>query len=179
MLNSRIDRFISAIKENWGPLSSEVVAGTDLLLAELAMVLITDESLDEIFRNPEASRELFRDPKHGFVLTAYSEREGRYRIPHDHGSGWVVYAVVKGEMKMETYSRAISQRGVLELVRRDSSLVLPGDSKVYLPGDIHDTLCVSSSALILRFTSCDLKKEELEGRMIRYEGKTPTLLGKV
>jgi len=39
---------------------------------------------------------------------------------------------------------------------------------VYLPGDIHDTRCVSDSVLMLRLTSCDLKQEEKLGYMTRY-----------
>ena len=39
---------------------------------------------------------------------------------------------------------------------------------MYLPGDIHDTRRVSSDVLMLRFTSCDLKVEDREGRMTRY-----------
>jgi len=39
---------------------------------------------------------------------------------------------------------------------------------VYFPGDIHDTRCISTSALLFRFTICDLKRESKEGRMTRY-----------
>jgi hypothetical protein len=48
-------------------------------------------------------------------------------------------------------------------------LVRPGQTKVFLPGDIHDTRCVSGPALLFRFTERDLKKEDQEERMVtRY-----------
>jgi hypothetical protein len=41
--------------------------------------------------------------------------------------------------------------------------------QVYLPGDIHDTRCVSGPALLYRFTERDLKKEDVvEHRIVRY-----------
>ena len=50
-----------------------------------------------------------------------------------------------------------------------STLVRAGEAQVYLPGDIHDTLCVSGPALLFRFTERDLKKEDKEEhRVIRY-----------
>jgi hypothetical protein len=44
-----------------------------------------------------------------------------------------------------------------------------GEVQVYLPGDIHDTRCVSDTALLFRFTERDLKHEErVEHRVARY-----------
>jgi len=37
--------------------------------------------------------------------------------------------------------------------------------QVYLPGDIHDTRCVSGPAIQFRFTARDLR---LETKMLRY-----------
>lgn len=109
------------------------------------------------------SRELYRDPEHGFVLLTYTENKDFYRPPHDHGEAWVVYAVLSGEMQMSTYDLKDGH-----LVLRESYTVKAGESHVYLPGDIHDTKCLSDSARILRLTSRDLKIEKEAGRMRQY-----------
>lgn len=162
MTGNSLEKFTEEVKKSWGPLTSETVENCQRLLKKLAQA-----PLEEL-------GELYRDSEHGFVLLAYAEEEGTYRVPHDHGSGWVIYAVQSGEMEMGTYSRTINQKGQLSLVRRESFRMRPGDCKVFLPGDIHDTRCISPSALILRFTSCDLKDEDRAGRMIRYSGSSIT-----
>lgn len=103
----------------------------------------------------EGDVELHRDPDHGFLLLAHRERAGRYRAPHDHGLGWVIYAVARGEVELGTYARIDGH-----LVRRGVERLGPGDARVYLPGDIHDTRIVSDDVVMLRFTSRDLKAEE-------------------
>jgi hypothetical protein len=57
----------------------------------------------------------------------------------------------------------------MELVRRDTTVLRPGQVRAFLPGDIHDTRCVKGPALLFRFTERDLKKEEREEhRVTRY-----------
>jgi hypothetical protein len=70
---------------------------------------------------------------------------------------------------MRSYARIENQEGSVELVKRDSTVVKSGQAMVYLPGDIHDTRCVSETALLFRFTERDLKKEDKEeGKVTRY-----------
>ena len=70
---------------------------------------------------------------------------------------------------MGTYGRVEDADGKTRLVKRNATLVKPGQAQVYLPGDIHDTLCVSGPALLFRFTERDLKKEDaVEKRVVRY-----------
>jgi len=124
--------------------------------------------LAELHRARPANHELHRDPDHGFVLLAHTEHAGLYRPPHDHGRAWVIYAVQQGEIEMRTFARIQTQAGP-RLVRRDSTIVRQGEVQVYLPGDIHDTRCVSDTALLFRFTERDLKHEErIEHRVTRY-----------
>jgi len=66
---------------------------------------------------------------------------------------------------MGTYARVDDAFGT-RLVKRNSTLVRPGQVQVYLPGDIHDTLCVAGPALLFRFTERDLRKEDLEEHRI-------------
>lgn len=168
MAKNSLDKFISEIRKIWGPLNTETIENSRRLFTELVNAPATEPWLSELIHNPPESKELYRDPEHGFLILAYSENEGLYRVPHDHGSGWVMYGVQTGEMEMGTYMRAVDQKGRLHLVNRETFRMRPGDCKVYLPGDIHHTRCTSKSVLVLRFTSCDLRDEEKEGRMIKY-----------
>lgn len=163
-----LETFITSVKSVWGPLTTEIVEQSQTFLRDLTRASIAEEWLAELYRNPPEDKQLHRDPIHDFFLNAYVEEEGRYRVPHDHGAGWVVYAVQHGEMEMGTYARILNANGEIRLVRRDVQRMRAGDCAVYLPGDIHDTRNVSKSALLFRFTSCDLKKESKEGRMTRY-----------
>jgi hypothetical protein len=70
---------------------------------------------------------------------------------------------------MRTYARTQDQNGNIKLVLRNSTIVAAGQAMVYLPGDIHDTRCISETALLYRFTELDLKKEDKEeGIVMRY-----------
>jgi hypothetical protein len=146
----------------WGPLSSQVIAGCAEHLQKLLKAPPSEDWLAALHRGAPANQELYRDPVHGFVLLAHTEQAGLYRPPHDHGRSWVVYALQQGEIEMGTYARHEGADGNLRLVKRGSTLVQPGQLQVYLPGDIHDTRCVSGPALLFRFTERDLKKEDQE-----------------
>lgn len=169
MTTNSLESVIEGLRAAWGPLTTETVDKTRGLLAELARTSLSEEWLASLLHEEPVGKELYRDPKHGFILLAYTEKEGQYRPPHDHGSGWVVYAVRQGEIEMGSYHRIDGEKE--HLVKKDSYLVRTGDSRLYLPGDIHDTRCASRAALVLRFTSCDLRREESEGRLTRYTPK--------
>jgi hypothetical protein len=80
-----------------------------------------------------------------------------------------MYAVQRGAIEMGSYARIESPDGSVKLVQRDTTLVRAGQVKVYLPGDIHDTRCMTETALLFRFTERDLKKEDKEERRVtRY-----------
>jgi hypothetical protein len=103
------------------------------------------------------------------VLLAHSEPTDLYRPPHDHGRGWVIYALQRGEMENATYARVEDSDGRVRLVQRDMSPLRMGEARIYLPGDIHDTRCVSGPSLLFRFTERDLQKEDQEAhRVTRY-----------
>ncbi len=168
MNRNSLDQFISEVKKVWGPLSSELVSSCQQLLEKLVKDSTTEEWMANLMAKTDVDIELYRDPEHGFLLLAHAETEGLYRAPHDHGSAWVIYAVQSGEMEMRTFKAIVNQKGKMTLVCRETYRVHPGESRVYLPLDIHDTKCISRSVLMLRLTSCDLKKENQEGRMVRY-----------
>ena len=161
MAKNSLDTYIERVTSNWGLLSSEVVANCRRDLEELLKATVMEEWLAMLHTEAPETKELYRDPVHGFLLLAHTESPGLYRPPHDHGTGWVIYAVQRGETEMGTYVRIQDARGKMQLVKRDSSVVQPGQIRVYLPGDIHDTRCTAGPLLLYRFTSCDLKKENV------------------
>jgi hypothetical protein len=169
MASSTLDTSIGRIRSVWGPLDSALVAACQQHLQDLLRAPLTEEWLAALHEQAPANKELYRDPEHGFVLLAHTEHPGLYRPPHDHGRGWVIYAVQQGEIEMGTYARIDAADGEFSLVKRNTTLVRPGQVQVYLPGDIHDTRCVSGPALLFRFTERDLKKEDkVEHRLNRY-----------
>lgn len=126
------------------------------------------EGLDNSQDYSSKGVELYKDEELGFVLTAYSETNETYRVPHNHGRGWVIYSVVEGAVEMGNYFNWEKTTGCSQLILKDKIILNSADVKIYYPGDIHDTKCLSENALILRLTSCDLKVEESEGRMRRF-----------
>jgi hypothetical protein len=169
MSKNSLELFTEGVTSIWGPLSTEVVAGCRQLLEELVKAPATEYWLAALHREAPAYDEMYRDPTHGFMLLAHTETKGLYRPPHDHGRGWVMYAVQQGEIEMGTYARIKGPDGSVKLVKRNATLVCPGHVQVYLPGDIHDTRCMSVPALLFRFTERDLKKEDKEEhRVTRY-----------
>ena len=92
-----------------------------------------------------------------------------FRPPHDHGRAWVVYGVQSGELELRTYARVQAAGAEDRLVLRDTSLLRAGEAKAYLPGDIHDTRCLTENALLFRFTERDLRYEDqVEHKLSRF-----------
>lgn len=161
MSNDSLRQFTDAVGKAWGPLTSELVARVHQQLANLCEAPPSEPWLSAMVEEAPESRELHRDASRDFMLLAHTEHAGLYRPPHDHGRGWVVYAVVRGEMEMGTYRRIHDLRGEASIVRRETFTLRRGDVRAFLPGDIHDTRCTQGPLTLLRFTSRDLKKEEL------------------
>ncbi|HRD26754.1 MAG TPA: hypothetical protein PLO65_00480 [Caulobacter sp.] len=169
MENTSLDTFVAAVRSAWGPLTSELVTGCSRALEAALKAPPAEPWLAALHRDRPANAELHRDPALGFVLLAHTEQAGLYRPPHDHGRSWVVYAIQQGEIEMGSYVRIENPDGEIRLVERDRTVLRAGQVKAYLPGDIHDTRCLSPSALLFRFTERDLKVEDLqEHRVTRY-----------
>ena len=169
MADSSLDRFITEVRGEWGPLDSALVRRCRAGLAALTLADPGEAWLAALLAERPASCELHRDPAHGFLLPAHAEPGGLYRPPHDHGRSWVVYGVHAGTLEVVTYAKTTDSQGNERLVARDSSLLRPGEARAYLPGDIHDTRCLGEGALLFRFTERDLGHEDrVERRMTRY-----------
>ncbi len=168
MTHDALDRFVTEVRADWGPISTELVARCRQHLNDLTLAAETEDWLARLHAERPATRELCREPLKGFMLLAHSEQMGLYRPPHDHGRAWVVYAVQSGALEIGTYAK-VADSGGHRLVRRDTSLLRPGEARAYLPGDIHDTLCVTDNALVFRFTERDLRHEDqVERTMMRF-----------
>ena len=169
MAQNTLEKTMARMSAIWGPLTSELVAAAQAEIEALAHTSPDEPWLAELYRDQPPSRELYRDAESGFVLLAHFETAALYRPPHDHGRSWVIYAVQQGESEMGTYGRVEGEDGKTRLVKRNATLVRPGQAQVYLPGDIHDTLCVSGPALLFRFTERDLKEEDaVDKKVTRY-----------
>lgn len=168
MLQNALDSFAAAVRDDWAPISSELVARCRQHLDALTFADETEDWLASLLAERPAARELYRDPANGFMLLAHSERMGLYRPPHDHGRAWVVYGVQSGTLEIGTYARVADPKGD-RLVRRDTNMLRPGEARAYLPGDIHDTRCLTDSALVFRFTERDLRREDqVERKVTRF-----------
>src|SRR3546814_1789501 len=118
MTGTSLQHFINRIRAVWGPLSSALVAECRHHLEALTQAPETEPWLAALHATQPASRALYRDPVHGFLLLAHSEPAGLYRPPHDHGRGWVIYAMQRGAVEMGTYARHEEDDGRVTLVKR-------------------------------------------------------------
>ena len=161
---SSFDRYIAEVRSFWGDgtdpdLPFKVKAAMEKLFASTSA---DDPWMAELIRDGKPSRELYRDPEHGFIQMGHIHKQGHGNKPHDHGPCWVVYGSFKGLTEIKTYKRTDdgSQAGVAKLAdeRRDklsAGVVIP-----YLPGEIHSTNAVEGPGVVFRFLSYDLNKVE-------------------
>lgn len=169
MSKTALQSFTDSVRSQWGPLTSELAESCQRQMEMLLRASTSEAWLAALQRSRPASEELCRDPDHGFVLLAHTEQAELYRPPHDHGRAWVLYGIQHGEIEMGTYARIEGENGEVRLVKRNTTRVRAGEAQLYLPGDIHDTRCVSDSALLFRFTERDLRVEDRQHRRLtRY-----------
>lgn len=169
MIKTALLSFTQGVRSQWGPLSSELAGFCQRQMEELLEASPREAWLAALHRRQPGSEELYRDAEHGFVLLAHAEQAGLYRPPHDHGRSWVLYGIQQGEVEMGAYARIEREDGDVELVKRNTTLVRAGEAQLYLPGDIHDTRCISDNALLFRFTERDLRVEDRQHRRLtRY-----------
>lgn len=160
MQNGSFETFIKGVRRAWGPVTSDLVSECRRQATALVRAPLEEPWLAALHNDRAPNVELYRDPAAGFVLLAHTEHAGLYRPPHDHGRNWVMYAIQDGEVEMGSYGRVQDAEGRVRLVERDRTVLRAGDVRIYLPGDIHDTRCLSPSALLFRFTERDLRAED-------------------
>ncbi len=165
MTQNALNSFVAAVRADWGPISTELIARCRRHVDDLTLAAETEDWLASLLAERPATRELHREPENGFMLLAHTEQMGLYRPPHDHGRAWVVYGVQSGALEIGTYAKVADPAGH-RLVRRETTLLRPGEARAYLPGDIHDTRCLTESALVFLFTESDLRREDQVERMV-------------
>jgi len=162
--HNSLERFVTAVRADWGPISTTLVSRCRAHLDALTASAESEGWLASLLGERPATRELHREPE-SFMLLAHAERHGLYRPPHDHGRAWVVYAVQSGALEVGTYVRVADPRGD-RLVRRETVVLRPGEARAYLPGDVHDTRCLTDDAMVFRFTERDLRHEDQVERQV-------------
>lgn len=96
MADDALSNFIQYTRAAFGPLTTELVLSVRAQLEQLTAAPSSERWLQALHQEAPGSKELHRDPTHGFVLLAHSEATDLYRPPHDHGRGWVIYALQRG-----------------------------------------------------------------------------------
>ena len=116
----------------------------------------------ELIREGKPSRELYRDPDHGFIQMGHVHKQGHGNAPHDHGPCWVVYGSYQGVTEITTYRRTEDgkEEGKAKLEKKDLHRLTPGVVQPYLSGEIHSTNAVQGPGVVFRFLSYDLDKIE-------------------
>lgn len=124
-LGNSLDRYIAEIRSIWGDgkdpqLPFKVAALMQKLFASTSP---DDPWMAELIRDGKPSRELYRDPDHGFIQMGHIHKQGHGNLPHDHGPCWVVYGSYKGITEITKYKRTDdgSQPGVATLEKKDST----------------------------------------------------------
>lgn len=161
---SSFDRYIAEVRAVWGDgrdpgLPFRIAA----LMEKLFVSTQADDSwMAEIIRDGKPSRELYRDPTHGFIQMGHVHKQGHGNTPHDHGPCWVVYGAFSGVTEITKYRRTDdgSQPGRATLVEDELHRLTPGVVKPYLRGDIHSTHAVQGPGVVFRFLSYDLDRIE-------------------
>ncbi len=162
--SNSLERYIAELRSVWGDgkdpqLPFRVKGSMEKLFASTSP---DDPWMAELIRDGKPSRELYRDPDHGFIQMGHVHKQGHSNLPHDHGPCWVVYGSYQGVTEIATYRRADNgkEEGKAKLENKDLHRLTPGVVRPYLSGEIHSTSAVQGPAVVFRFLSYDLDKIE-------------------
>ena len=116
----------------------------------------------QLIGDAKPSKELYRDPTHGFIQMGHIHAKGHGNIPHDHGPCWVLYGTYKGDVEITTYLRTDDGKkpGKARIEKKEVHRLTPGVVIPYLAGEIHSTKAIEGSSVVFRFLSYDLNKVE-------------------
>jgi len=156
------DRYIAEVRAVWGDgKDPQLPFRVQTLMAKLfASTKSDDPWMAEIIREGKPSRELYRDPDHGFIQMGHVHKQGHGNTPHDHGPCWVVYGAFSGVTDITKYKRTDdgSQPDKCTLEKERLDRLSPGVVVPYVTGDIHSTHAVEGPGVVFRFLSYDLEK---------------------
>lgn len=116
----------------------------------------------QLIEEARPSKELYRDPDHGFIQMGHVHQRGNGNSPHDHGPCWVIYGSYRGLTEITTYRRKDkgNKTGKANLEKKELHRLTPGTVYAYLPGEIHGTRAVEPPCVVFRFLSYDLHQVE-------------------
>lgn len=158
------DRYIAEVRSVWGDgKDPELPFKVRALMEKMLKSTAPEEPwMAEILRDGKPSRELYRDPEHGFIQMGHVHQQGHGNTPHDHGPCWVIYGSYTGLTEITLYRRTDDGKepGRASIEKRDLHRLTPGVAHAYVPGDIHSTRAVEGPATVFRFLSYDLEKIE-------------------
>lgn len=168
-MTKKIENAVTDIKNSWKNLTIGSIEDIRHAISALSNDSEVQQYLRVATRDLPKGIELHHDLDEGFNLLAYSEVNSTYRAPHNHGNAWVIYSVISGEMEMGSFINSPRVDGSDRLIRKSREILKAGDTRIYFAGEIHDTLCKSENAVVLRLTSADLREEEKAARMKRFQ----------
>jgi len=170
-----IERYLEEIRAIWGEGKNPELPFHAAALMERLFASIDPEErwIADLIREGKPSRELYRDPAHGFIQMAHVHQRGHKSTPHDHGPCWVMYGSYRGVTQITTYRRTDdgTEPGKAKLELKEVHRLSPGVAHPYLPGDIHSTHALETPAIAFRFLSYHLQKIE----RYRYNLETGTV----
>jgi hypothetical protein len=159
-----LGRYIEEVRSIWGDGKDPQLPFRVMTLLEklLASTKRDDPWMAELIAEGKPSRELYRDPEHGFIQMGHVHKQGHANQPHDHGPCWVLYGAYSGITEITTYRRTDNgqEPGKATLERKDLNRLTAGVVYPYLRGEIHSTHAVEGPAVVFRFLSQDLDKVE-------------------
>jgi hypothetical protein len=163
-----LSTFTRNVHAAWRPLSTELIDEGRRQGEALLQAAPSEDWLAALHREKPANQELYRDPDHGFVLLAHTELQGLFAPARP----WTSLGDVCRPVGRDRNANLCPRRGSQDRCspRPAGCNARSGRTgQVYLPGDIHDTRCLSDSALLFRFTERDLRVEDkVHHRVTRY-----------
>ena len=105
--------------------------------------------------------EIFKDPKHGFIVYTHIIEKGRTSPPHDHGASWAVYGQARKHTAMTEYRRLddTQKNGWAEIAVSKQYRLEPGMVGKFGPHEIHQ-IRFEDNARFIRVTGSDLFVEK-------------------
>jgi hypothetical protein len=162
--DNSFERYIAEVRAVWGEgKDPELPFKVRALMEKMLKSTAPEEPwMAEILRDGKPSRELYRDPQHGFIQMGHVHKQGHGNTPHDHGPCWVVYGAYSGLTEIALYQRTDDGRepGRATVQKKELHRLSPGVAYAYVPGDIHSTHAVEGPATVFRFLSYDLEMIE-------------------
>lgn len=163
-IGNSLDHYIEEIRSLWGDgKDPELPFRVKALMEKLLTSTPSEEPwMAGLIKEGKPAKELYRDPRLGFIQMGHVHQKGHANLPHDHGPCWVVYGAYTGVTDITLYRRTDDGKepGRASLEKKELHRLSPGVVRAFLPGDIHSVHALEGPAVVFRFLSTDLEKVE-------------------